>query len=95
MNEFGFIPGPWTLDEDGDVVTEGGRVLVVLMGGDVPKEIDVANARLIAAAPDLLEALVSTRNRLHAAIVDAGSDPEYADIACEQADAAIAKAVQP
>jgi hypothetical protein len=47
-------PGPWALDvETGRITDAGGRVLasVPLTGSD-----DHANARLLAAAPDLLEA---------------------------------------
>ena len=50
----GHTPGPWSLEE-GRVLTEGGWLLASLPYtlGD---EEDRANARLIAAAPDLLEA---------------------------------------
>ena len=65
-------PGPWTIDTEGKVTDLDGRVIAPLVHGhNVPSlayprgsgqyiaEDDggAANARLIAAAPDLLEAL--------------------------------------
>lgn len=50
------------------------------------------DARLIAAAPDLLEALTDLRRRFHAACLAGGSDEWAADASCAKADAAIAKA---
>lgn len=51
-----------------------------------------ANARLISAAPDLLEALKDLRTRFHRACITLGSDPEYVALTTPDADAAIAKA---
>lgn len=56
--------------------------------GDSPQEMEDANARLIAAAPDLYEAL-------RAMIDCAGDDDARAYRAVTQAKAALAKAVQP
>ena len=50
------------------------------------------NARLIAAAPELLEALRDLRQRFHAACIAHGSDAWAADASCAKADEAIAKA---
>lgn len=77
-------PGPWTAD--------GTRVYI----GDNPKDVgSVANARLIAAAPDLLEALkgvVATNCAQRAlAYPDTFADLSFA-IAVDAARAAIAKA---
>lgn len=46
-------PGPWSIDTENDVTSDAGLVAVVV--GCNPKT--VANARLIAAAPELAEAL--------------------------------------
>ena len=51
-----------------------------------------ANARLIAAAPDLLSALKLFRTKVYNAALCSGMDHEWATEACSLADAAIAKA---
>ncbi|MEB6533242.1 hypothetical protein MXM51_01585 [Pantoea stewartii] len=62
MSEFKGTPGPWSTDRAGDVFAEGGRndgqlgIVAGVAGADWSAE-DVANANLIAAAPELLEAL--------------------------------------
>lgn len=64
----GHTPGPWVLEElssikdgDGYILTEGSRVTVAHHGGayslGLSREEVLANAALIAAAPDLLKAL--------------------------------------
>jgi hypothetical protein len=55
-------PGPWTIDEHGSIRTPDGELLpifgVKLVWNTGPQmEEAMANARLIAAAPDLLAAL--------------------------------------
>jgi hypothetical protein len=59
-------PGPWTIDSETSELEGGGYVLGLVYGGeDYPCEAETpeqlktcqANARLIAAAPDILEAL--------------------------------------
>jgi hypothetical protein len=54
-------PGPWVVDADKDSVMvvgrDGGMAVIIsdaLLGK--PTALDIANARLIAAAPELLEA---------------------------------------
>jgi hypothetical protein len=77
-------PGPWSLDSD------AGQVHIVAAGAAIARVMAMrsdgcgeANARLIAAAPDLLEALQ--------AVIDHGS-MTGADWASDKARAAIAKA---
>lgn len=93
MGDVKHTAGPWKLLEVGDkpklcpadknnhsiltVIEEDGVAFAVVY--------EEADARLIAAAPDLLEALIALR----AACI--GMVPECAD----QVDAAIAKATQP
>jgi hypothetical protein len=55
-------------------------------------EVREANARLIAAAPDLLAALKQFRTKVYNAALGSGMDDEWATEACSLADAAIAKA---
>ncbi len=54
-----------------------------------------ANARLIAAAPDLLSELINMTARFKAAVMQAGTDEEFAEHAVASARAAIAKAQSP
>jgi hypothetical protein len=51
-----------------------------------------ANARLIAAAPELLNELINLTARFKAAVMQAGTDEEFAELAVSSARAAIAKA---
>ena len=57
-------PGPWTQDGFGTIITANGRTLVVegLALSSRSNEETRANTRLIAAAPDLLEALEMVRD---------------------------------
>jgi len=53
---------------------------------------DLTQARLIAAAPALYEALARMTDKFYRALIRTGTDPEYADIAVEDARAALALA---
>jgi len=64
-------PGPWKVDEHNDVGAEGRHVATLSLYGDGS---DDANAHLIAAAPDLLEALRTAEAAL-ADIGDADREP--------------------
>lgn len=84
-------PGPWTIIQlpsaDYRIDAKQGPIHVcpaIAHGLD--------DARLIAAAPDLLEALQNLVPRFHSSIVHSGTDPEFADLAVEHARAAIVKA---
>lgn len=61
MSETKFTPGPWGLDSTGSVVTADGGYVAEAYDGlrstDNDPYIGAANARLIAAAPALYEAL--------------------------------------
>ena len=56
----GWTPGPWAVGKNGDVNSKDGLVVVVGVSyeiGKAARDRDKADARLIAAAPDLYEAL--------------------------------------
>ena len=99
MSEAGFTKGPWEIVPDPDSVWyyvhivdgEGGDVAAVYRRSE-PAE-GPANARLMAAAPDLLEALQTIVNGWDRSPQSAGAGLEatfYDGI--EQAKAAIARA---
>ena len=86
-------PGPWVLEQDGDVYVRLALDNVLRCmdeRSDVATSQDYANARLIAAAPDLLEALRATLRCLewHEQRHGVGMDAK----AVKDARAAIAKA---
>lgn len=89
-----WLPGPWRYGVPakggrGVVVDANGNVVCVVEGGPLRREVTVANAQLIAAAPDLLACLEQMVER-HEALgrPDDGWDGRYID----EAKAAIAKA---
>lgn len=73
MNKTKHTSGPWKvaddLTKDGTPIVRGGRhneavcysAVDRLLGEKGPSDVEMANARLIAAAPDLLEALKTVR----------------------------------
>jgi hypothetical protein len=82
--------GPWTVDgavatENLDVFGEGGRV-AMLDFDDIDADTLEANARLIAAAPEMLAALMVAKSEMHYFTATRGSE------AHELVRAAIAKA---
>ncbi len=93
----GHTKGPWSLDEAGDVVS-GENLICISAGENYGQWRDVedggksefeANARLIAAAPELLQAVIACWAVLHA-------DQNYEDSEVKQmAKAAFEKATQP
>lgn len=81
-------PGPWLAEcRCGDwlVVSEFDTYAIAYPNPPRGAEIE-ANARLIAAAPEILEALIGLRERFGSSIHESGD-------ALDRADAAIAKAV--
>jgi hypothetical protein len=54
--------GPWVADGANNVKTENGEQLAVVWGRRTHALRDEANARLMAAAPELLEALYTALN---------------------------------
>jgi hypothetical protein len=88
-----FTPGPWVIDWNVsrlDIFSSDAKVLVAsLRRSAMSPAIDEAaraNARLIAAAPDLLATLVEAHD-----IIDAIGQPETAEVAARMR-AVIAKA---
>jgi hypothetical protein len=97
-----FTPGPWRVDPRyaSDIQTADGALEIagvaatILTGGEKPElEARFANARLIAAAPELYGALDKLRNDFAAFMSDVlgSSDAEIANW-LTPADAALAKA---
>lgn len=83
--EQSFTPGPWETYNGGDHVAAVG-------GEHVASCETKADARLIAAAPELLEALRDATDRLEKALVIVGGDPEYAALGVARLRETIAKA---
>lgn len=87
MSEFSPTPGPWKfsfegVDPEWAIVTNAHGLIVANVNADSRQE---ANARLIAAAPELLEAL-------RGVVAMQYSKPSFLAASMEQARAAIAKA---
>lgn len=87
MSEKKYTPGPWYPIHNGhfwECRTENKRYLGVCpayaWGAQTAKE-DEANARLIASAPELVEALEECVAKLELAARELGNDQEMIDIA--------------
>lgn len=88
-NETRHTPGPWTVHgEPHDLCVRAGGSTVAEV---IPREARAANARLIAAAPELLEALSQASDLLHRHMGQYGAD-ELDERGLEVIRAAIAKA---
>jgi len=88
MNKCAFTPGPWRRYE-GDaliIVDHEGASLGEMSSGSprTPRSVQLANAALAAAAPELYEAL--------SAIIDEDALPSYCGVLIDNARAALAKA---
>jgi len=87
-------PGPWRISKDGDFLeAPNGDPIADLRYLHLPN--NEANARLIAAAPELLEALTDTIPRFVKCMEASGTDTEFAEIAVAKYRAAIARATAP
>jgi hypothetical protein len=96
MSKTNYTPAPWTVDgttaaENLDVISKGGRV-AMLDCDDIDADTLEANARLIAAAPDLLEALQDAEFLLRKAGQLAGAMQDSFNRSAADARAAIQKA---
>ncbi len=82
---------PWR-NVDGEIFDRAGNEIARVWDKPVYTE-GRANAALIIQAVNSFEALVAAlttlRAKFHRALVVGGTDPEFADVACEQADAAL------
>ena len=90
-------PGPWKVDDlwvddlwKDDVVDTKGS-LVVSAYGDYENPTTQANARLISAAPELLETVVAYRLH-HKLMLQIADDTDCPCTICKMAEAAISKA---
>ena len=83
-------PGPWMVDTETGVVVRRSSFRGVV--ASIHPYNRTANARLIAAAPDMLAELEDMTNVAEKAIIASGTYAEFAAIRVERARAAIAKA---
>lgn len=94
-----FTPGPWItirwVDEDDDIFTVGwkrGGIARMILCSDYQKETAVANARLIAAAPEILDALITSLPYVESAEDDPAYKPGSVAKVVKQIRDVIAKA---
>lgn len=96
----GHTPGPWGvayLDSNGQAVVKAEHIEIATCWHHCVESIEKemhANARLIAAAPDLLEALreAQTLAKLALTLTGCRSDDEYVAHVQQKIDAALTKA---
>lgn len=73
MSGFKGTPGPWTYDaREREISDCDSNVVATTRGGDFIGVMTINNGRLIAAAPDLLEACERARSHLY----QAGYEPK-------------------
>jgi hypothetical protein len=88
-----YTPGPWKfLDAFGRVETDS-EIVAYIAGGVRPtRDIAIANGNLIAAAPELLEALATARFAIQVALDGGSVSEKNVRSTLDQIDAAIRKA---
>lgn len=90
MKEYDFTPGPWHVSNEGKLVIRDDEWFVpVATAGYATNDEELATAKLIAAAPDLLEAL---QRLIHADCHSVRNSTVHIN-AIEKARAAISKAL--
>ncbi|MCK6733036.1 hypothetical protein L8T14_07190 [Enterobacter bugandensis] len=102
MKGFKGTPGPWKVNEvDDDDISEmsstmvvAGPLVIACIGptGNTDLKSDIDNANLIAAAPDLLEALQWAMSKIGGYYTRTKTNGAYCD-AVDRANAAISKAL--
>lgn len=87
-------PGPWGLTDEGDIAGPNGRVAVLntLQVADCTQDEWEANARLIAEAPAILEALIEALPYVECAEDDDCYKPGAVRAVAKRMRAAIARA---
>lgn len=88
-------PGPWWLDDDGFVASGSGDTYATVADphcGDRDIDERESNARLIAAAPELLAALQSVMTWWAESVPPNGADDDMPPQIFDAAHAALAKA---
>lgn len=91
----GFTPGPWVVEraDDAYCIANVGNLVIIPEGGNVKHDNAEADARLIAAAPELLDALEDIANDYAERFdMDSQSTNPGMKVVVENARAAIAKA---
>lgn len=83
------MPGPWSFEKSGLINGRNGKLVAEAFGDDIRG--DQPNARLIAAAPELLDSLNDFLNN-PLFQVGVGGNPIAVDRMIDKARAAIAKA---
>lgn len=95
MSNQGFTPGPWVIEKAADAycIASVGNLVIMPSSGKVKHDNTEADAQLIAAAPDLLEALEDLADDISERFdMDDRSTNPGMKRAMEAARAAIAKA---
>ena len=95
MSNAKYTPGPWVAKaglSNWDITTPYGQTSLIIARINTHRVEQAHNARLIAAAPELLEALKALMGHDDKMQVAIGGNPRYVDAFMERARAAIAKA---